>query len=81
MQEQTEEKVNKKTTKDTAKIFGRVAKISKTEELATMHTYLVTLVFSHNIEPADIANAVKFGLETSFDGVFDSSIVREEPVA
>ena len=80
MQEQTEEKVNKKTTKDKARIFGRVAKIAKTEELATMHTYLVTLVFSHNIEPADIANAVKAGLEMNFDGVFDSSIVREEPV-
>ena len=76
MQEQTEEKVNKKTTKDKARIFGRVAKIAKTEELATMHTYLVTLVFSHNIEPADIANAVKAGLEMNFDGVFDTSLAQ-----
>ena len=76
MQEQTEEKTIEKETKDKITIFGRVAKIAKTEEVATMHTYLVTLVVSHNIEPADIANAVKAGLEKNFIGVFDTSITQ-----
>jgi len=64
----------KKNPKKQRKIFGRVSQVQKLEEIASMYTYSVVLVFSHDLSVEEIAAAVQTGLESEFDGVFDNNV-------